>query len=218
MRRRILGLAGVLALLFVAWRTGLAENLDPVRLQQLVDAAGAWGPVVYLVLFWSLQAVGFPGVLFIGAAVAVWPFWTAFPLIWAGSIGAGCMGFVFARTIGRDFVRRHMPARLQRFDARLAAGGLRWVIGLRLLTYLAAPAHWVVGLSGVPFRTALLGSAIGFAPWSLLWTFMGRGVVTWIYEQPGEIWLGIAGLVALGVTGHQLWQRQRAAQEATPPA
>jgi uncharacterized membrane protein YdjX (TVP38/TMEM64 family) len=211
MRKRILGAGALAALLLVAWQMGFFERLDPEQLRELVASAGPWAPVLYVVLFSCFEAVGVPGFLFIGAAVAMWPLWTAFPLIWAGSVGAGCVGFLFARTIGRDFVTAHMPQGLRRFDARLSSSGLRWVIGLRLLTYLAAPAHWLVGLSGVPFRTALLGSIIGFGPWSFVWALMGHAVVTWLFDKPVELWLGLGALIVLAFALHRLYQRNRAA-------
>jgi uncharacterized membrane protein YdjX (TVP38/TMEM64 family) len=187
MRRRILGFGALAALLLVAWKMGFFERLDAAYLRELVAGAGPWAPLSYLLLFWCFEAVGVPGVLFIGVAVAIWPLWTAFALIWAGSVGAGCVGFLFARTIGRDFVAAHMPERLRRFDARLASRGLRWVIGLRLLANLAAPAHWLIGLSGVPFRTALLGSIIGFVPWSFVSALMGHAIVAWLFGKPAEL-------------------------------
>jgi uncharacterized membrane protein YdjX (TVP38/TMEM64 family) len=214
MRRRILGFGALAALLLVAWKMGFFERLDPGHLRELVASAGPWAPVLYFVLFSCFEAVGVPGVVFIGAAVAIWPLWTAFALIWAGSVGAGCVGFLFARTIGRDFVTAHMPERLRRFDARLASSGLRWVIGLRLLTYLAAPAHWLIGLSGVPFRTALLGSIIGFGPWAFVWALMGHAVVTWLFDKPAELWLGLGALIALAFALHRLYQRNRTSPSA----
>ena len=209
MRKRILGFGALAVLLLVAWQMGFFERLDAERLREIVASAGPWGPVLYVVLFSCFEAVGVPGILFIGAAVAIWPLWTAFALIWAGSIGASCVGFLFARTIGRDFVTAHMPERLRRFDARLASSGLRWVIGLRLLAYIAAPAHWLIGLSGVPFRTALLGNIIGLGPWSFVWALMGHAVVTWLFDQPAALWLGLGALIALAITLHRLYQRNR---------
>jgi uncharacterized membrane protein YdjX (TVP38/TMEM64 family) len=210
MRRRILGAGALAALLLLAWQMGFFGRLEPEHLRELVASAGPWAPILYIVLFSCFEAVGVPGFLFIGVAVAIWPLWTAFALIWAGSVGAGCVGFLFARTIGRDFVTAHMPERLRRFDARLASSGLRWVIGLRLLTYLAAPAHWLIGLSGIPFRTALLGSIIGFAPGCLVWALTGHAVVGWLFDQPGELWLGLGVLVALAIALYRLYQRKSA--------
>ena len=42
-----------------------------------------------MALFALLEAVGVPGLVFIGLAVVVWDPWQAFLLIWAGSVGAG---------------------------------------------------------------------------------------------------------------------------------
>jgi len=165
-QRRILLLAALLAAALAAWGLGLPEAIERERLREAVAAAGPLGPLVFVALFSALQALGVPGLLFIGVAIVAWPPWQAFLLVWSGSLGAGCVGFAFARTVGRRWVSAHLPERFRRFDARLATSGLRYVIAVRLLFYLAPPAHWLLGLSGVPFRTAVVGSAIGFAPGS----------------------------------------------------
>ena len=180
MRKRILLLAALLAAALAAFWLGLPEAIERERLREAVAAAGPLGPLVFVALFSALQAIGVPGLLFIGVAIVAWPPWQAFLLVWAGSLGAGCVGFAFARTIGRRWVAEHLPERFRRFDARLATSGLRYVIAVRLLFYLATPAHWLLGLSGVPFRTAVVGSAIGFVPGSALWTFAGGGFFEWI--------------------------------------
>ena len=85
MRKRILGFGALAALLLVAWKMGFFEQLDPGHLRELVASAGPWAPVLYFVLFSCFEAVGVPGVVFIGAAVAIWPLWTAFAIFPPGS-------------------------------------------------------------------------------------------------------------------------------------
>ena len=60
-------------------------------------------------------------------AVAVWPPWLAFLLNWCGAVGAGVVGFAFARTVGRDWVARRLPARLAGLDDRIQKRGLATV-------------------------------------------------------------------------------------------
>lgn len=210
MRKRLLIATALLAAALGVWWLGAQESIERERLREAVTSAGPWGPIVFVALFALLEAVGVPGLVFIGVAIVVWAPWQAFLLIWAGSLGAGCVGFAFARTIGRRWVAAHMPERFRRFDARLATSGLRYVIAVRVLFYLATPAHWLLGLSGVPFRTAFVGSAIGFAPASALWAFAGGSVFEWIGRQPPRTWGALATAVALLAALRMAWRRRRA--------
>jgi uncharacterized membrane protein YdjX (TVP38/TMEM64 family) len=209
--KRILVLAALLAAVLAAWGLGLHESIERERLREAVTAAGPFGPLLYLALFSVLEALGVPGLVFIGVAIVVWPPWQAFLLVWAGSLGAGCVGFAFARTIGRRWVAEHLPERFRRFDARLATSGLRYVIAVRLVFYLATPAHWLIGLSGVPFRTAFVGSLIGFLPPSALWTFAGGSFLEWIGRQPPRSFAAVAAVVGALVAARLVWRRRRSA-------
>jgi uncharacterized membrane protein YdjX (TVP38/TMEM64 family) len=213
---RSLVLAALLVALLAAFWLALPDALARDRLRELVAGAGPWGPLLFVVLFSLLEALGVPGLVFIGLAIAVWEPWRAFLLIWAGSVGAGCVGFAFARTIGRGFVVAHLPERFRRFDARLATSGLRYVIAVRIFFYLATPAHWLLGLSGVPFGTALLGSAIGFVPGAALWAFGGGAVFEWVGRQPAAVWAALAAFAALAVAARAAWRRRRASPAESP--
>ena len=106
------------------------------------------------------NGLGAPGFLFLLPAVALWHPWESFLLLWLGAIGAGLVGYLFARGVGRRIVERHLPQRLRSFDGYLGAHALRSVIMLRVMLYLATPAHWGLGLSSVSLRPLLLGSAL----------------------------------------------------------
>ncbi len=211
MKRRVLAVAAILSIAACLWWLTTHEGLEAERLREAVAAAGPWGPILFVVLFSLLEAFGVPGIVFIGLAIVAWPPWQAFLLIWCGSVGAGCVGFVFARTIGRRWVAAHLPDRFRALDVRLATSGLRYVIAVRLLFYLATPAHWILGLSGVPIRTALLGSAIGFLPASAAWAFAGGRFFVWVETQSPAVWVTVAAGIALLVLARVAWGRRRAA-------
>ncbi|MEN8184526.1 MAG: VTT domain-containing protein, partial [Myxococcota bacterium] len=164
MRRLALGIAvlGILAALLALG--GLDLLRDPERVAALYTETGPWGPLVFLLLFTFLEPVGVPGVLFFVPAALVWPPAQAFLLTWLGALGAAAFGFAFARWLARDWVADRLPARFRRIDERIGERPLVSVILVRLLFFLAPPAHWVLGLSRVGFGPYLLGSAIGYLP------------------------------------------------------
>ena len=189
-------LAAIVALVCAAWWGGWFDLLDAERVRSLLTESGAWGPVLYVASFALIEPLGAPGILFIIPASFVWPLAVAFALSWIASIGAGIVGFSFARWIARDFVQRHLPDRFNRFDRQLAERALLGVIVVRLVFFLAPPAHWVLGVSRVPFGTFVLGTAIGFAPGVALMTVAGPALVEFwnSVERPG-LWIGLAVLV-----------------------
>lgn len=213
MKLRILVLLLALAALAAAWATGLHERIDLEPLRDVLRGSGAWGPALFVVLFSLASALGTPGSLFLFSAIAIWPPWHAFALNWLGALGAGICGFWFARTLGRDWVRAHLPTRLGDLDARVTRHGLRTVLVMRLTLYLAAPGHWALGLSSVPFRTYALGSALGFLPWTALWTFAGHEMIEAVGGGGG--WLVVLGLVAAAVAIQRLASREREPSAST---
>jgi uncharacterized membrane protein YdjX (TVP38/TMEM64 family) len=189
----LIGLAlGTLAL--HAWASGWFAQLDSDSVEGWIRSAGPWGPVLYVALFVMLEPFGVPGIVFVLPGGLVWDWPTLFALTWCGAVGAGIVGFLFARTLGRDWVERRLSERARAYDAALAENGLRTVILIRLLFFIAPWAHWLLGLSRVGFRDFVIGTVIGLAPMMALFTWLGGNSVEWISERPV---LAIAGLVAV---------------------
>ncbi len=177
-RRRLLAVAVVVLALLIAHRTGALDAVtDQDHLRRLADGAGWWGPIAFSALFIALVPVGVPGLVFVLPAAVVFPAPTAIVVSLAGGYGSSAIGMWFARTIGRQHVATRLPARFRAWDDRIARRGLAAVIVLRLVTYLAAPADWVLGLTKISTRDLVLGTAIGLVPPTLLYVFAGGGLL-----------------------------------------
>lgn len=186
-----LALGGVLGLI---WSQGGFDRLDAESVETWIRDAGVWGPVLYVGLFALLEPFGVPGILFVVPGGLVWSWPTLFALTWTGATGAGITGFLFARTLGREWVQEKLSERANAYDEALAENGLRTVITIRLLFFIAPWAHWLLGLSRVRFRDYVLGTIIGLAPMMALFTWLGANAIDWIRERP---LVGTLGLVAL---------------------
>jgi len=198
--KRAAVLIAVAVVAAVAYWSGAIELLsDEERTRALLAEAGAWGPVLYVAAFALLEPFGVPGLFFIVPASLVWPLWWAGLLSWTGAVLAGLVGFGFARWIGKDWVEQHLTPRLRAYDERLAERGLQTVIIVRLLFFLAPPAHWALGLSKVRITPFVLGTAIGFIPGIAAITLLGSGLFDLLRAAPRGTWLVVGVLIALAI-------------------
>ncbi len=211
-RMRLLLLGLLMGLAALGYFSGAYEYLAPERLGVLLTEAGPWGPLVVIVIFSLLEPFGAPGAIFLLSAATLWSFWPALLVNWLGSIGAGMCGFAFARYFGRDWVEGRMPTRLRIWDQRLADNGLPAVILFRLCFFLNPASHWALGLSSVPTPTALLGTAIGFVPWVVAWTYFGAEILTWFEGQSSTTWIAIAMIIAAFIAFRTIRRRSQIAQ------
>ena len=220
--KRLLAFLVVVALFVgigvAAYLGGIGDYIDdPRKVEALVERAGAWAPVAYVVLFSVLQPFGFPAFVLIGTAVITWPPAAAFLLAWLGAIGAGIFAFTAARMIGRDWVEERMPARLRAYDERLAARPLRTVIVVRLVFFLLPLAHWFLGLSRVRLAPFVIGSAIGLVPGLAVMVFAGESIVAWLAEQPVWMWWVAGGIAVATLLVLRVRARSRTVAEVIVP-
>ena len=210
-------LLGLVASLFTAlYFAGFLDLIqEPERARAMLLELGIWAPILYVLAFSLLEPFFVPGIAFIIPGSVVWSFPTLFALSWLGSIGAGIVGFSFARYLGRQYVERHLPARFHEYDQRIADRALRTVILVRLIFFLTPPAHWMLGLSQARFGPFLLGTAIGFLPGmaglTYLVVFVGETLGGWLGSQPPEVWIALGATLVLLLVGRRWLARRREA-------
>jgi uncharacterized membrane protein YdjX (TVP38/TMEM64 family) len=203
--------------LVTAGSLGLFEMLlDPKQTAALLRDMGVWGYLVYVSSFALLSPFFVPGIAFVVPAAMIWPLWAAVPLSLVGATGAGAVGFGFARFVGRDFASQHIPARLHRWDDALVTRPMRTVIVIRLVFFLFPPAHWALGLSRVRFGVFVVGTFIGYIPFTIALSVLGSGVMQWIESRDATAWIWIAVGAAIVVIANQMNRRRRLGSPSVP--
>lgn len=184
MSKRIkLGLLGAfLAAVVWLYSSGAHEGVDAQALQAWIRGAGAWGAVVFVAVYGLLQPLGVRSVFFLLSAPMIWPPMHAVALSWFGAVVASVLAFAFARFVARDWAQSHASARIRKLDDRLAEDGFRVVTLLRLVFYTTPALQFALGVSRVRFRPFLFGTIVGVLPFTLLMTFFGAQLTSFLWR------------------------------------
>ncbi len=176
-------------------------------LDNVLALGGLKGQGLFLMLATCLIAIGLPRqVPAFAAGYAFGPLYgTLIALV--AQILACSLDFIWARAVGRDFVRRRFGARLTRIDETLSAHPFTATLTLRLmpvgnnlLLNLAA------GLSCVRFIPFMAASSIGFLPQTIVFALFGHG------SQPNHAHMLLQGglmFAASAILGITLFYRTR---------
>jgi uncharacterized membrane protein YdjX (TVP38/TMEM64 family) len=213
MNRKVAVLAAVAAVVAAGvvlggygWATGDGN------VENLLTDTGVVGPLIFVLVMWSTQPLGVPGVVYMVPAGIVWPYPLAIGLSWIGNLGASYLAFAFARWFGRDWVQLRIPKRMYPYNDRLVAGGVWPIILLRLVFGQLAPADWLLGVSKVSTRNFLIGTAIGIVPGVVLFVVAGGGLFDALAGTSTQTRRIVIAVVVAVVVGRRLWLRRRSSQ------
>jgi phospholipase D1/2 len=166
-----------------AWRTGALAEMSVESLREQVAAAGAWGPVMYVAAFTSLQPFGVSAPAFLVVAGLCWEPVQAVALGYAGMMGAAIAAFWLARWLGKEAIQSRMPGWLEKWDDRVSNGGLRAVILVRLLFFTTFYVQMMLAVSKLSFRDYVIGTAVGNLPLLLILVLGADKIATWFMES-----------------------------------
>jgi uncharacterized membrane protein YdjX (TVP38/TMEM64 family) len=216
--RGIVILAVVLVLAAGAWATGLLDRLQDVdAIRATIEAAGAWGPVLYIAVAMASFAVfllSFP----VWAATVIWPLPEAFAYSFIASLLGSVLTYGLTFALGRTWARERVPQSLAAWEARLEARPFVALVTLRFLLWANPLVDMLLAVSRVPPRTYLLGTAVG-----LLWPTAfqvgvgagGGAAIAWLgtMDLPWWQWVLLSGAVAgVGLVGVRLRRVRRVRQ------
>ncbi|MGD9506514.1 MAG: TVP38/TMEM64 family protein [Syntrophobacteraceae bacterium] len=176
-RRRAEVLKALFLLLFMAGAvclfrfTSLRDNLTAEALGRFVNAAGAWGPLLYIAFYAAGVCLLLPGTLLTGIGAAIFGAYWGFVYVWLGAMVGACGAFWIGRTMGRDLAASLIGDRLRKYDEAIERNGFATVLYLRLVYFPFTPMNFGMGLTSVRFRDYLFGTGLGILAGSFILTF-----------------------------------------------
>ena len=178
--RLILIVVCIAALIAAGRLTGAHQYLTPEHVRGIVQDAGIWGYILFIVIFSLGELLHVFGLIFVAAGVYAFGRTTGLVLGIIGGITAVCVSFLVMRTVGgRAFTRIDRPW-VRRVLKQLDTRPVLTVIVLRLVLILHPSLNYLLALSSIRFRDYLIGSAIGLVPPISLFVFFFDRLVQWV--------------------------------------
>ncbi len=173
-----LALLGMLGLTVYLFRVaGLSDALNTDWIDSHVRSRGLLGVITYVGLATFFSAIGFPRQLICFLGGYAYGYLLGALL---GTLGTalGCaFSLMYARLVGRSFIKRRFGSKISRIDDFLSRSPFNMALTIRffplgsnLATNLAA------GVTSIPAIPFILGSAIGYLPQNIVFALFGSGV------------------------------------------
>jgi uncharacterized membrane protein YdjX (TVP38/TMEM64 family) len=147
---------------------------NPKMLKGEVVSWGAWGPIIYMLLYAIGPSFLVPGaVMTLAAGLAFGGWWGS---VWSliGADTGAIVAFGAGRFLGRSFVERRMGVRLQGILKRLERNGFYLTLYLRLVPVIPYNAfNLLAGASSIRFKDYFWASVFGMIPGTVLFALLG---------------------------------------------
>jgi uncharacterized membrane protein YdjX (TVP38/TMEM64 family) len=147
---------------------------DPATVKAEVIKWGAWGPVVYMLLYAVGPSFLVPGaVMTIAGGLAFGTTWGSVYSLIGGDVGA-VIAFAAGRFLGKSFVERIVGERFHAMLQRIAKHGFQIILYLRFVPVIPYNAlNLLAGASPITFYDYFWATMIGMVPGTILYAFLG---------------------------------------------
>lgn len=156
----------------------IGQRMTEEDIRNFVKGAGIYAPILFVLVFAVAGSLVVPTTILaiIGATLFGSALGCTYSMI--GAELAALLGFMVARTLGRQSVERwigRQPGKLARIDKRLAERGFTTAVIMRLVYLPNGLINVVCGVSGMPTATYGLATAVGLFPIVFAVTFLTAG-------------------------------------------
>jgi uncharacterized membrane protein YdjX (TVP38/TMEM64 family) len=159
--------AAILAVRF----TPIKDLLTVERLGSLLQAAGWWAPLAFILIYGVGVCLFIPGTLLTTLGAAIFgPYW-GFVYVYIAAMLGATGAFLIGRYLGREFAASLIGDRLKKYDDAIEQNGFATVLYLRLVYFPFTPMNFGMGLTKVRFRDYLWGTGLGILAGTFIFTF-----------------------------------------------
>ena len=147
---------------------------DPQMVKSQVVQWGAWGPIVYMLLYAVGPSLLVPGaVMTIAGGLAFGTAWGSVYSLIGGDVGA-LVAFAAGRFLGKSFVEQIVGERFQAMLQKIGKHGFQIILYLRMVPVIPYNAlNLLAGASPITFSDYFWATMIGMVPGTILFAFLG---------------------------------------------
>ncbi|MFH1350836.1 MAG: TVP38/TMEM64 family protein [Pseudomonadota bacterium] len=180
--------AFIIAAIYVVRFTPAKGYLTAEALGRLLDSAGIWAPIAYMVVYTVGVCLFLPGTLLTGLGAAIFGPYRGFLYVWVGAMLGASAAFIIGRTLGREFAASLIGDRLKKYDDAIERNGFATVLYLRLVYFPFTPMNFGMGLTKVRFWDYFFGTGLGIIVGTFIFTFfIGTVKEVWASGNWGEL-------------------------------
>lgn len=180
--------AFIFAAIYVVRYTPVKEYLTGEPLTRLLEAAGFWAPLIFMVMYAVGICLFVPGTLITALGAAIFGAYWGFLYVWVGAMAGAIAAFWIGRTLGREFAASLVGDRLKKYDGAIERNGFATVLYLRLVYFPFTPMNFGMGLTNVRFWDYFLGTGLGIIVGTFIFTFfIGTLKEVWASGDWGEL-------------------------------
>lgn len=164
------------------------------------------GALILVAAIAGLTAIGVPRQILAFTAGSIFGAGLGFLWAMAGTLLGALIDVLLARGVAGNWARRRLPGRMRELEAFVLAQPFAAVLTLRLLPVGNNTAmNLLAGVAGVPVAPFLAGSALGYAPQTVIFALLGGGVRL---GRPVQVAVAAALFVASAVLGLIMWRHR----------
>jgi len=164
-------LAFIVAAVAAVRFTPVRSYLTPAGLGRLLEMAGIWGPVIFILVYAAGVCLFIPGTLLTTLGGAIFGAYQGFLYVWVGAMLGASAAFWIGRTLGRELAAALIGDRLKKYDEAIERNGFAAVLYLRLVYFPFTPMNFGMGLTRVRFWDYFFGTALGIIVGVFIFTF-----------------------------------------------
>jgi uncharacterized membrane protein YdjX (TVP38/TMEM64 family) len=169
--KALLFTAFIAAALYMVRFTPVKGFLTQETLGHLLESAGFWAPLIFMIVYMTGICLFVPGTLLTALGAAIFGAYWGFLYVWIGAMVGASAAFWIGRILAREFASSLIGDRLRKYDDAIERNGFATVLYLRLLYFPFTAMNFGMGLTKVRFRDYLLGTGLGILVGTFIFTF-----------------------------------------------
>jgi uncharacterized membrane protein YdjX (TVP38/TMEM64 family) len=178
----------IVVAIYVIRFTPVRGFLTPEALSRVLEAAGIWAPLLYMLVYAVGVCLFVPGTLLTALGAAIFGAYWGFLYVWVGAMAGASTAFWIGRTLGREFAASLIGDRLRKYDDAIERNGFATTLYLRLVYFPFTPMNFGMGLTKVRFWDYVFGTGLGIIVGTFIFTFfVGTLKEVWASGNWGEL-------------------------------